>query len=350
MCWLWLASRGLLVTVAGLAAMGWPHQSGSMAPTWGPWLDAWNKGDVWIYLDIASVGYRSIGYLGTYGWCPGFPLLIRFVRLAPNPMLNALVVNNLALLAGLVLWWKLLRRDHSEDYAWRSLVFLVLFPAAYFFCAPLSESLYLCFSVGAFWAARGQRWALAGVLGAGAAGTRMVGLCLILPLLWEWRLQRVSHPRPSLWQAGWLGLIPLPPLLFCWYLQTTFGDGLAYFHMQQKLEPFISGWPALLRGRELLPQNGVGLVFAGITLVMLGLGWKSLRGSYRMYILLSLIPPFWHSLFISQHRLMLVLFPLFSASQARLSGRVFWGLMVLFLVLQIVAVIEFSLGNPAIVY
>lgn len=349
---LWLVTRALCLSVAGLAALKLAHQSGYMAPNWGPWLDAWNKGDVWLYLDIAATGYRQIGYLGNYGWFPGFPMAVHFFSATINPMVNALLVTNLALLLALAVWWRLMRLDHSSDYAWRSVVFLLAFPSAFYFCAPLSESLYLCFSLGAFWAARSQRWLLAGILGAGAAGTRWVGLWLIPSLLWEWQAQRQSplgSPRRLL-QISWLLLIGLAHLAFCWHLHNAVGDGLGYYHLQQRLEPFISAWPALQKGRQLLPQNLVGLTFAGVTLVMLGVSWKSLRGSYRIYILLSLVLPFWHSLFISQHRLMLVLFPLFSATQDRLSARTFYWMIVLCFLLQIVAVVQFAIGNPAIVY
>jgi len=347
-----MVTRALCLSLAGLAWLHLAHQSGSMAPAWGPWLDAWNKGDVWLYLDIAANGYHPIGYLGNYGWFPGFPLAVRSFCLTLNPMFNALVVSNLALLGGLVFWWRLLRLDQSPDHAWRSLVFLLAFPSAFFFCAPLSESLYFCFSVGAFWAARSQRWPLAGLLGAAAAGTRWVGLWLIPSLLCEWLAQGQAAPASPrrLLQLSWLLLVGLAHLAFCWHLHNSVGDALGYYHLQLRLEPFISAWPALQKGRALLPQNVLGLIFAGVTLAMLCVSWKSLRLSYRVYILLSLILPFWHTLFISQHRLMLVLFPLFSATQARFSGRTFWWLILLCGGLQVVAMVQFAIGNPAIVY
>ena len=59
---------------------------------------------------------------------------------------------------------------------------LAFFPAAVFFGAPYSESLFLLLAVGAFYAARTGRWAWAGACAGLASGTRSAGLLLLLIL------------------------------------------------------------------------------------------------------------------------------------------------------------------------
>ena len=63
---------------------------------------------------------------------------------------------------------------------------LALFPAAVYFGAPYSESLFLLVSVGAFYAARTGHWAWAGALAAAASATRSAGLVLLVPLFLLW--------------------------------------------------------------------------------------------------------------------------------------------------------------------
>ena len=80
-----------------------------------------------------------------------------------------------------------------------------MFPAALFFGAPYSESLFLLLAVGAFYAARTDRWAWAGACAVGAAATRSAGLLLLVPLLMLWWGSR-ERGRAT---AAWLLLAPL---------------------------------------------------------------------------------------------------------------------------------------------
>ena len=63
-----------------------------------------------------------------------------------------------------------------------ALLLVAFFPAALFFSAVYSESLFLLLSVGAVLAARQGRWAWAGALAALAALTRNSGVLLLVPL------------------------------------------------------------------------------------------------------------------------------------------------------------------------
>ena len=80
----------------------------------------------------------------------------------------------------------------QEDAARRTVVLIAFFPAAVFFSAAYTESLFLALSVGVLLAARRERWALAGALGALAAATRSMGVLLIVPAL----LMYLSQPVP----------------------------------------------------------------------------------------------------------------------------------------------------------
>ncbi|MBS2038590.1 hypothetical protein JST97_26660 [bacterium] len=330
---LWLVTRILLFLMAGLAASHSPHYAGYTPSQWGPWVDAWNHGDVRFYLEIASRGYLP-GYYSNCGWFPGFPLLLSLL----NPSLpNAILLNNLILLPALVAVWAWLRLDLDQSAAWRALLLLLAFPSAYFLTAPLSESTFLLCSAGAFVAARQGRWALAGVLGGWASLTRLVGLALWPALLLE---------KPDRKGAAWLALIPAAQLALYLHLKHRTGDFWAYFHVQRRLEPYISGWAQLARYQPLEARHWLGLSFAALTLLLMAGNWKQLRKSERVYCLISVLAPLQHSLWLSQARLMLVLIPLFRAWPAKL----FPWILLLFGLLQAFALYLFALNHPALIY
>ncbi|MGP0051206.1 MAG: hypothetical protein ACLPZR_20495 [Solirubrobacteraceae bacterium] len=132
----------------------------------------------------------------------------------------------------------------------RGAVLVIAFwPAAYFFSAPYSESLFLAISAGTFLAARQARWLLAGLLGAAAAATRNTGILLVLPLLAMYlygpRSARVLAAAPVMtgrWRprfrlqrdALWLGLVPLGLIAYCVYLQFELGNWQAWRSAQTR--------------------------------------------------------------------------------------------------------------------
>ena len=79
-----------------------------------------------------------------------------------------------------------------------TILLLALFPIGYVFTAIYSDAMFLALASGSFLAARRQRALLAGVLGALAVGTRIMGLALIpalIVLLWpsRWALREVAR-------------------------------------------------------------------------------------------------------------------------------------------------------------
>ena len=93
---------------------------------------------------------------------------------------------------------------------------------SFFFSAVYSESLFLALSVGAVYAARRERWAWAGVLGALAATSRSAGVLLLVPLamiyLWGVERPRLAPRRPLRGDALWLALVPLGLVAYCAFL------------------------------------------------------------------------------------------------------------------------------------
>jgi mannosyltransferase PIG-V len=204
-------------------------------------LARWDS--VW-YLGIAHDGYD--GHADT-AFFPLYPLLVRTLVL-PHPSEAALLfsayVISLACFAG-ALWLleRLAELELGRRVAGTTVWLVALFPAALFFGAPYSESLFLLVSVGAFYTARTGRWAWAGVLAAGAAATRSAGIVLLLPLFLLWLDSRPRRGR----DVAWLGLAPLGLAAYALHLEIAHDDAFAFldaqkFWFREFAGPFVGVW------------------------------------------------------------------------------------------------------------
>ena len=152
-------------------------------------LQFWTCTDSQHYLDIARDWYLSEGpwdRLVQLVFLPGYPIAVRAAAAVVGDYLYAgLLVSALAFAgAGCVFYW-LLRLDRPHADALRTVKYLCILPGAFFFAAPMSESLFLLLCLACVYCARRRRWYLAGLLGGLAAFTRSLGVVLLVPVLWE---------------------------------------------------------------------------------------------------------------------------------------------------------------------
>jgi hypothetical protein len=174
-------SAGVRQPVPGpVSVPGWPaHET---TPGIHNAFTAWERFDGLWFLRIATKGYVSGD--GSAAFFPLYPLAIRAVSflVGGHPLAASLVVSNLAFLVALIVLFFLTSSELSESAARKAVLYISVFPTAFFFLAPYSESLFLLLSVSSFWAARRRKWPLAALVGALAAATRSVGI-LIAPAL-----------------------------------------------------------------------------------------------------------------------------------------------------------------------
>ena len=188
---------------------------------------------VW-YLAIAGGGYDDAGREAFF---PLYPLLVKVAgAVTGSPLVGGALLSTALLGVALVLLHRLVALDHSRAVARNAVLVTALFPMSFFFSAVYSESLFLALSIGAVYAARRERWAWAGALGALAAGTRSAGVLLLVPLLIIYltdsgRLR--ARPRPLRPDVLWLALVPLGLVAYCAYLGLSGHDALAPFHAQE---------------------------------------------------------------------------------------------------------------------
>ena len=190
-------------------------------------LARWDS--VW-YLRIADSGYGEDEHRAAF--FPLYPLAVRSLGElgggSPGARLvTAYLISLAAFLGALYFFHRLVTLELGRRVAWPAVLLLSLFPASLFFGAPYSESLFLLFSVGAFYAARSDRWAWAGACAAFAAATRSSGILLVLPLALLWW----QEPRDK--RGAWILLGPLGLAAYSAYLGLEHGDALAFTRVQE---------------------------------------------------------------------------------------------------------------------
>ena len=244
-----------------------------------------------------------------------------------------MLISNLCFLAALVVLYRLVELDFSAPVARRTVLYLALFPTAYYFSAVYSESLFLLLTVAAFYAARRDRWWLAGACGFFAALTRTQGVLILLPLVILFVRQHGFNPRR--WRVNPIGLtlVPAGLMVYMAYLRREWDDPLVMIRVQKEWERYSANPLETMRaGVEQLNSCAVrdwpgGVDFCWTTRIVQHPGLATIRDLHWRWALsesntielaftiLLLALPLWspshvHAL-MSMHRFMLVLFPAF---------------------------------------
>jgi Gpi18-like mannosyltransferase len=145
-----------------MARWGIPVPTGYLADLF---LNPWLRSDALWYLKIALNGYGlsepNVHHL------PLYPVLIRLAHeiIGGHITLSALLVSNLAFILALSYVYRLVRLDETGSIARRTVIYLAIFPTAFFYLAGYTESLFLLGSVSSFYYARQRAWFKAGLLG-----------------------------------------------------------------------------------------------------------------------------------------------------------------------------------------
>jgi len=302
-------------------------------------LGVWQRFDTIWYTRIAMHGYSPGD--GTTLFFPLYPALIRLVGgvVFDNYLLAGIIVSNLAFFFALAYLYKLTELESGPQTASHTLIYLSVFPTAFFFLAAYTESLFLLFAVSAFYYARKGRWLPASLMGILAALTKQVGVLLLLPLLYEYLSEREFRLRSIRWSILPLFLIPVGMLAFLLYRHFWIGDSLSIAETYrttwgvQLCPPWKSVatcWTAIWHperfpklGGELgaiFPRrviyNSFNLACLGMFVLLTLVSFRALRPSYRLYAI-SLIPTFLLQLFRPPYplaavpRYVVVLFPAF---------------------------------------
>lgn len=303
-------------------------------------VDSWNRWDAANYTRIAQYGYLSQNHPFDPAFFPLFPLLVRGAAwLVGNQghVLMGIVVSNIAFLGAMFVIYQIASDALGEQVGRRTLLYLCLFPTAFYFFAAYTESLFLLLTAGSFLAMRRRRWLLAGVLGFFASLTRNSGAMLVLPYLYEvWasREDPVFQWR-NLWQECKtliprllpIVLMPLGVVVYAYYNWKISGDPLRFMAAQSHWGrftawPFVGLWGNLFEiftqpfTSSNTPHNILDLSATVAFIALAIAGWRKLRPSYTIWMVLllftALIAPATGALadpLQSNQRFVLVMFP-----------------------------------------
>jgi hypothetical protein len=191
-------------------------------------LDRW---DGRWYRMVARGGYLLVpGRQSDPAFFPLYPIMLRAVHAVGVPWgVAGPLLSNLALLAGLGLFYALTREIFSEPLARRATIYLAIFPLSYVFSMAYPESVELVLLTAAALAALRRHWWLVAVC-AGAAGlARPEGLFLALPLAGIAWSQR-HNLSPARRGAALAAILAAPAALasYSLYLDRVVHDPLAW--------------------------------------------------------------------------------------------------------------------------
>ena len=303
--WLFVATRLILVmvTYVGYILLTAPKYSSNPVDIVGI-LASWNHWDAANYVRIAQFGYQTPYDVAFF---PLFPLLITaFAHILGSwsYLLVGTIISNAALLGALFVIYQLAVEAGGEQVAQRTLLYLCIFPTAFYFFAPYNESLFLLLTASTFLAMRQQRWWLAGLLGLLAALTRSAGILLVVPYmveLWTTRESITASRQNMLFRISPILLIPLGTALYaiyCWHIS---GNPLDFIAVQSHWGrhttwPWQGIWQSLTEIFWYQPFGSFNevhnLLDLSATLAFIALaivGKNKLRASYSFWMGLALL-------------------------------------------------------------
>ena len=310
------------------------------------WLEIWNRWDALNYQRLAQFGYSATGesqpLLVFY---PLYPWTVRlFAFVIRDYLVSAFIVSTLASLVTAIVLMRLVELDYPKDLAQRAVWFLFIFPTSYFLHIGYTESLFLMLALSCVFAARKERWLLAGLFGALTCLTRANGLVLV-PVLVVEAAHQYWITRRWQWRWLWIGIVACG---FAGYLllnKHVTGDAFAFTSLMQRffnksLSPPWTGIDNAIGSMSRAPGEAEMIGTQEVLFIVLGfactvVSWIKLRPAYNVWMTGNWLLFVSVSFVLSVPRYTLTMFPiyiLFSMLAARrvwLAVITFWSLLYL---------------------
>jgi len=286
-------------------------------------MNQFNRWDAPHYIDIARNWYINQGdQRNLIVFFPLYPILIRLATVNFSYMsLSALVVSNVSSIIAFVYLFKLAKLDFDDSVALKAVLFLSIFPTAYFLSAPYTEGLFFALVIASVYYARLSKWPLAGFLGLFAALTRIAGLLLLPTLLVEYLHQKGWKPRKIEANILWIGLALVGFLIYLNINNQVTGNPFTFIeiertHWSNSINPLTGLAQAFGAVNKPFPENitiGVApLAFAFLGLLAVAGGFvRRLRPSYTVYMLFTWMLAVSTAWWISVPRYVMAMFPMF---------------------------------------
>jgi MFS family permease len=303
-----------------VVARGWHFSPHRLLDIWGRWDTGW-------YMSIVNDGYMlGANYTqqqSNLTFFPLFPMTVRaLLWLVPDGwespgvvLLVGVLLTNGCLLSALILLYALSYEvTHDLEVARRAVLYLLLFPTAFFFSAFYTDGLFLLLATAALYAAQRKAWVWAAVAAALAGIARPLGVLLVPVLLWMaldmagWRVNRLRI------NMAWLLLAPLPFLLYLAWMASATGDWLAPMHAQQSyFRDFAWPWQSLFAPKHAQPLLRPLEQFFLVLFLVAGIValWRLPSAAYGLWVWASILPFLFTGTTVSSMRYVLGAVPVY---------------------------------------
>ena len=310
------------------------------------WLEIWNRWDSLNYQKLAQFGYSATGEMQPLlVFYPLYPWTVRlFTFVTRDYLASAFIVSTVASLVTAIVLLRLVELDYSKELAQRAVWFLFIFPTSYFLHNGYTESLFLMLALSCVFAARKQRWLLAGLFGALTCLTRANGLVLVPALMIEAAHQYWTTRRWQ-WQWLWIGVAGFGFVGYLLLNKHVTGDPFAFTSLMQHFfsKSLSAPWTGINNAIGSLSRDPgeaemIGtqeVLFIALGLVCTIMSWIKLRPVYSVWMTGNWLLFVSVSFVLSVPRYTLTMFPiyiLFSMLAARRVWLVvitFWSILYL---------------------
>jgi hypothetical protein len=276
------------------------------------------------YVDIAKNGYVNTGDTANFiVFFPLYPALIRLFTVNFNYInLSALIVSNVCSLVAFYYLYKLTKLEFNDTVAVKAVLFLSVFPTAYFLSAPYTEGLFFALVIASIYYARLGKWQFAGLISLLASLTRIAGLLLLPVLLVEYFHQKGWKPRKTDLNVLWIFLALAGFLIYLGINYQVTGNWFTFLaveatHWYNRLDPRAGlsaayGWARNASYPNNITDGLAPLVFAVFGSIMIVVSvWRRLRPVYIAYMFFSWGLAVSTSWWISVPRYVMAMFPMF---------------------------------------
>jgi hypothetical protein len=330
-----LAFRVVSAAIAFLANIVFPLNQreaftifGRTSPFWDPFA-RWDSG--WFF-GIARNGYQYVeGGRNNLAYFPVYPLLMRHVgrlfgRTSADIYLGGIVVSWTAFVLAMIALYYLARLDVPAHRAERAVLLTAVFPFAFFFGVVYTESVFLLFTVTAFYAFRTRRWLWGGLAGAVATATRVNGILMLPALAWiAWRA--AADRRERVMAVVGLALVASGVGLYSLYVYSLSGNPLEWAASIERWGYYPGGAPwlaplqlarrllvhpyAFLAGERMAPYDTLNGVAALAFAASVPFVWRRFGAAYGLFMAANLWLPLSSGEYEGLGRYCSVMFPCF---------------------------------------
>jgi len=267
------------------------------------WLDVWARWDSEYYIRISRLGY--LADTDSVAFFPLYPTLMAlFAPFAGGDhVLAGVIISTVATYTALFYIFKLAEWEFGTGIAKRALLYMAVYPFAFYMLAVYTESLFLTLTLAAFYYARRGQWPAAVPLAFFSGLTRPTGFLLVLPFAYEvWRQSGGGlNVKKLLKNLKWWGVAAACAAPAAWVLWAAFlgwitDDPLMALHATDQPPWWRSSnppWETLITSVQQLGRDDLSavmravatqdLIFAVLLIEMCVVAWRALPRTYAIY-------------------------------------------------------------------